>query len=59
VIFGSPDLPHNKRQHLLGRYTIVISMIFAKDFPLNIPPTAREAESTSVGIKTGKEVVLV
>ena len=36
MIFGSPDLPHNKRQHLLGKYSIVVTIIFVKDFPLNL-----------------------
>ena len=35
VVFGTPDLPHNKRQHLLARYNISVQMIFAKDFPVN------------------------
>lgn len=54
VIFGSPDLPHNKRQHLLPHYTIVVTMIFAKDFPLNIkPPEVTKCdEKISLGQKS-------
>lgn len=36
VVFGSPDLPHNKRQHLIPTYAIAVTIIFARDFPLNI-----------------------
>ena len=39
MVFGAPDLPHNKRQHLLGKYTIAVSMTYARDFPVNIKPT--------------------
>ena len=36
VVFGSPDLPQNKREHLFPTYAIVVTIIFARDFPLNI-----------------------
>lgn len=36
VVFGAPDLPHNKRQHMLHDYSINVSILFAKDFPLNM-----------------------
>ena len=38
VIYGAPDLPHNKRQHLLGSYTIGVTILFARDFPINLRP---------------------
>ena len=38
VVFGAPDLPHNKRQHLLGKYTIAVTIVYARDFPLNLKP---------------------
>lgn len=38
VVFGAPDLPHSKRQHLLGKYTISVCMCYARDFPINIRP---------------------
>jgi hypothetical protein len=45
VIFGSPDLPHNKRQHMLSHYTITVSVLFAKDFPINIRPQQPEGNT--------------
>ena len=50
VIFGSPDLPHNKRQHLLSHYTIVVTIIFARDFPLNLKPPERAVAEDKISI---------
>ena len=36
VVYGAPDLPHNKRQHLIPSYSIIVTILFARDFPLNI-----------------------
>lgn len=49
VIFGAPDLPHNKRQHMLSLYTIAVSVLFAKDFPINMRPQQSE-ENTQVHV---------
>jgi len=42
VIFGAPDLPHNKRQHLIPKFNFAVSMIFARDFPVNLVTFAPE-----------------
>jgi len=44
VIFGSPDLPHNKRQHLNSTYNISVSILFARDFPINMAGIEAETE---------------
>ena len=36
VVYGAPDLPHNKRQHLIPTYAITVNILYARDFPLNI-----------------------
>jgi len=46
VVFGSPDLPHNKRQHLTTKYNITVSIIFAKDFPVNLQPIEIESDES-------------
>jgi len=48
VVFGSPDLPHNKRQHLLTRYNINVQMIFARDFPLNLATSSQNETASEV-----------
>mmetsp|Transcript_32075 Transcript_32075/g.42529 ORF Transcript_32075/g.42529 Transcript_32075/m.42529 type:complete len:123 (+) Transcript_32075:1362-1730(+) len=47
VVFGSPDLPHNKRQHLLTKYTINVQMIYARDFPLNFSMSQQSEAETA------------
>ena len=42
VIFGAADLPHNKRQHLLSRYTISVTVCYTRDFPVDLPSRAVE-----------------
>ena len=38
VIFGSPELPSNRKQFLLTYYNISVSVLFAKDFPVDLAP---------------------
>ena len=43
VVFGAADVPHAKRQHLAPRYNIEVSIIFARDFPINMHEPPRES----------------
>ena len=39
VIFGAPELPSNRKQFLLTYYNISVSVLFAKDFPVDLALT--------------------
>ena len=59
VVFGSPDLPHHKRQHLLPTFTVQVSIIFARDFPLNFRSTEPDQEAPKyVSIQTGQQAIV-